>query len=83
MAFVVKRIGKFLIIKIDRKIAKQPSVRFWRLMPCDWYDAVVLILWPNSIPDKFAQRDVSRFGLFGRTLLTVEKKNQSEIIFTG
>ena len=24
MAFVVKRIGKFLIIKIDRKIAKQP-----------------------------------------------------------
>ena len=23
MAFVVKRIGKFLIIKIDRKIAKQ------------------------------------------------------------
>ena len=24
MAFVVKRIGKFLIIKIDRKIVKQP-----------------------------------------------------------
>ena len=34
----------------------------------------------NSIPDKFAQRDVSRFGLLGRTLLTV-KRNQSEIIF--
>ena len=36
----------------------------------------------NAIPDKFAQRDVSRFGLLGRTLLTV-KRNQSEIIFTG
>ena len=24
MAFVVKRIGEFLIIKIDRKIVKQP-----------------------------------------------------------
>ena len=33
-----------------------------------------------SIPDKFAQRDVSRFGLLGRTLLTV-KRNQSEIFF--
>ena len=27
----------------------------------------------NSIPDKFAQRDVSRFGLLGRNLLTVKK----------
>ena len=34
----------------------------------------------NSIPEKFAQRDVSRFRLLGRPLLTV-KTNQSEIIF--
>ena len=46
------------------------------------YNAVVLIMRSNSIPDKFAQRDVSRFGLLGRTLLTV-KRNQSEISFTG
>ena len=48
-------------------------------MPCDWYNAVVLVMRSNSIPDKFAQRDVSRFGLLGRTLLTV-KRNQSETI---
>ena len=31
-------------------------------MPCDWYYAVVSFVRPNSTPDKFAERDVSRFG---------------------
>ena len=45
-------------------------------MPCDWKNAVILILRSNSISDKFAQRDVSRFGLLGRKILTVKKKSK-------
>ena len=89
MAFVVKRIGKFWIVKIDRKIVKQPigiskkPHTVLKIIKCLVIDIMQYSFDSRSnsgIPDKFAQRNVSRVGLLGRTLLTV-KKSQSEIFF--
>ena len=78
MAFVLRRIGEFLIVRIDSKITKQPigiSEKPHTVLKIDalWLIWCSMILRSNSIPDKSLKETSVGLGFWDTLSLRLEK----------